>query len=168
MRIVLIGMMGAGKSKLGKKLARDLGYTFIDSDEEITHSEGMSINDIFQSKGEAYFRQCEQFFLENLDYKHVVLSVGGGFPCFEGRMDALNAYGTTIYLKHSPEFLYSRLIDNRKERPLIRDMEGDELKQYLRELLVEREPYYLQANYCLDRPLQTVQHIIDLLHLQKR
>ncbi len=168
MRIVLIGMMGAGKSKLGKKLAHDLACSFVDSDKEIERLEGQTIAEIFKTKGEAYFRECERKLLSSLEgYDALILSVGGGFPCFNGMMNALNSFGTTIYLNHTPEFLFSRLLNNRSERPLIKDLEPEELKDYLKDLLTAREAYYLKAHYRIDRAQQTPKKVIDLLGLQK-
>jgi shikimate kinase len=141
--------MGAGKSTVGKKLASRINYKFIDTDHYIAEKEGMSIPDIFRYKGEAHFRKAEHEVLVNLaEYEdNLVISTGGGAPCFMNNMDFMNSSGITVYLKMDPEELFHRLSGTKKKnRPLIQDKSPEELHIYIIEKLAEREPFYCRSN----------------------
>ena len=92
-------MPGSGKSSWGKKLANALQYSFVDLDKLIEQREELSIEEIFNEKGEEYFRNLEQkYLLETVVMNHVVISCGGGTPCYHNNMDLINANGISFYL----------------------------------------------------------------------
>lgn len=164
MRIFLIGFMGSGKSTVGKRLALRLKYSFIDMDRVIAKESGMPINRIFDEKGEDEFRRMEhELILKISQMENVVVSTGGGVPCFHDNMDIINKYGISIYLKMTPEDLLNRLKGSKYERPLIRDLSTAELAEYISEKLKEREPLYLKSKYVFDGKEPDIPGIIDLI-----
>lgn len=168
-RIILVGFMGAGKSKLGKGLARKLNIPFFDTDEMIEEIEQMSIEQLFRSKGEAYFRGLEKQVIEEMKVRtEFVLSVGGGLPCYGNLIDELNALGTTIYLKHSPGILQQRLRNNKQNRPLLINLSDEEMSEFITNKLKEREMYYLKSQLVLKTEEQSTNKIIHHLHLHQK
>jgi shikimate kinase len=150
-RIFLIGFMGSGKSTLGAKLARLVGYQFIDMDHMIEETAEMSIPEIFNDHGEEVFRKWEYDILNELCRREkLVISTGGGAPCHSNMMDLMNTHGTTIYLKLSPETLKTRLIQSSTERPLIMGKSEPELLDFIKSLLEKRELFYKRAAYIVD------------------
>jgi shikimate kinase len=152
MIVILIGYMASGKSTLGKILAKKLDYKFIDLDDYIEHEERMLVKDIFKSKGELYFRKAETIYLNNIINKEndVVLSVGGGTPCYGNNTDAILQadHVTSFYLKASLNYLVDRLKTKKSKRPLLSHLKTeDELKEFIGKHLFERSPYYDRANH---------------------
>lgn len=146
MIIFLIGFMGSGKTTIGKKLAKKLKFEFIDLDSLIEQNEQSTVAEIFESKGEAYFREAEHKTLIELCSKsRTVISCGGGTPCFFDAIGLMNKVGVTVYLKLSAEAIYSRLHLAKSKRPLLKNMHGDDLKNFINLKLEEREPYYSKA-----------------------
>lgn len=138
--------MGAGKTTTGRRLAARLGYAFTDVDILVEAEEQLTIPGIFAQKGEAYFREKEASVLRNIaSRENTVVSTGGGLPCFGDNMAWMNANGITVYLRLSPEALHQRLLHAREERPLIKEKSRDELLEYIRITLIEREHYYQQS-----------------------
>lgn len=155
-RVILIGFMGAGKTTLGKKVAKKMNLPFIDSDRHIEDYYQKSIGEIFTENGESFFRTLETEFIESLSEKgEFVLATGGGMPCFGKNMELLNALGTTFYLERSPKELATRLFNAKSRRPLIDGMEKEELISFIEERLALREEYYKSANVILSREVQT-------------
>lgn len=149
--IFLIGFMGSGKTTFGKKLAKELGYTFVDSDVYIEEQEKMSISDIFNQKGETYFRKIEQEAIETLSHQvHAVVATGGGAPCFHDNISLMNAVGLTCYLQLSPKKLALRLRGNSNDRPLVASKDDNELLLFIEEKLKDRKLFYQQAQYIVD------------------
>ena len=147
-RLILIGFMGAGKTTLGRALAKELGLTFIDLDNYIELRRCKSINRIFEESGEDGFRTIERNLLHEVcEFENVVISAGGGTPCFFDKIDYMNAQGTTIYLQVSNERLLERLRIAKSRRPLLKDKNDEEIKAFIEEQLARREKYYLQADY---------------------
>lgn len=143
--VILIGFMGAGKTSLGKAVSKLLHVPFLDTDDLIVQAEGMSINEIFASKGEAYFRSLETETVRKLAERNgrFVLSVGGGLPLRAENRPLLHEAGCVIYLKVGIETLKKRLAKDTK-RPILH--QGDEsLEEKIRRILSEREPWYLEA-----------------------
>jgi shikimate kinase len=164
MRIFLIGFMGSGKTTVGKRIALRLNYSFIDMDRVIENEAGMPINRIFDEKGEDEFRRIEhELVLKISKMKKVVVSTGGGVPCFFDNMEIINNNGISIYLKMTPEDLLKRLKGSKYERPLIRDLSTAELADYITEKLREREPYYLRSKHVVDGTELNIPGIIDLV-----
>ena len=138
--------MGSGKSFWGRRLAERMDMPMIDLDTLIEQEEERSIPEIFATSGEAYFRRWEASYLrQTADIPRLILSTGGGTPCFSGNMDWMNATGLTIYLKVSAEDLFERLSRGRAGRPLIKDLNDRELRVFIEQKLAEREPFYQQA-----------------------
>src|SRR5215468_6634538 len=116
--VVLVGFMGAGKSSVGRILARRLGRCFVETDDMIVAKEGASIPEIFARQGEAYFRAAEEEALALLALKSSdVIATGGGVPCREGRPAALRALGTVVWLSGDFDTLYRRALAH-GERPM--------------------------------------------------
>lgn len=150
-RIILIGYMGAGKTTIGKVLAREMGMEFYDLDNYIEDRFHQKIPDIFAEKGEEGFREIERKMLHEVaEFEDVIISCGGGTPCFFDNIDYLNQQGDVVYLKATPEVLYKHLLMAKVERPLLKDKTPDELIAYITNHLKEREPYYTKAHYTLD------------------
>lgn len=172
-RIILIGFMGAGKSTLGKKVAKKMEIPFIDSDHEIEKRHQKTIGEIFAEHGESFFRNLETEFIHSLeDKEEFVLATGGGLPCFGKNMELLNRLGTTFYLERSAKELANRLVNAKTPRPLIEGLEQDELILFIEDKLSLREEYYRAASVILGREEQTVEGITEFAnllhpHLQK-
>lgn len=150
--IVLIGFMASGKSSQGKKLARKLQLGFTDLDTVIEQREKKSITQLFAEKGEVYFRVLETEVLkEVLQNRNQVISLGGGTVCHSNNMAMVNASGTSIYLKKSEAQLLGRLRQNKEGRPLVANLNDEELKSFIAKKLKERAPYYEQAHLILEK-----------------
>ncbi len=150
-RIFLIGFMGSGKSTLGSKLARIIGYDFVDMDHLIEETAGMTIPGIFKEHGEPVFRKWEHDILWELcEQTNVVVSTGGGAPCHNDMIRIMNNHGATIYIRLAPEALKDRLLMSKSERPLIKGKTEEELLEFITTLLAQREIYYQQAMYIVD------------------
>ena len=143
--IILVGFMGSGKTTFGKELAEKLNYRFIDTDQEIEQLVGMSIDTLFKTKGEAYFRQLERQYLREVKLNNTVLSTGGGMPCYYDNMEYLNKIGVTVYLEYSSEELFNRLKEDQSNRPLLQNQSEEEMFKTIETLLAKRKPYYLKA-----------------------
>ena len=150
-RIFLIGFMGSGKTTLGSRLARKMGYDFVDMDQLIEETAGMSVQEIFTEHGEKVFRKWEHdILLELTQRKKIVVSTGGGAPCYGDMMSIMKSAGQTVYIKLSPEALKDRLTHSKTKRPLIKGKSGEELMEFISTLLEEREAYYNQAKFIID------------------
>ena len=150
-RIILIGYMGAGKTTVGKALAKELGIIFYDLDWYIENRMRKSIAQIFEERGEEGFRKIEYNMLHEVaEFENVIISCGGGTPCFFDNMDYLNQQGQVVYLKADPEVLYKHLAMSKNDRPLLRGKGHEQLITFIREQLEKREPYYTKARYILD------------------
>ncbi len=167
-RIILIGFMGAGKTTVGRQLALALGLQFYDLDWYIEMRYHQKVSEIFAQHGEAYFRDLERRMLHEVaEFEDVVVSCGGGTPCFGDNMQYMNQQAETVYLKLEPEVLAMHLSMGRTVRPLILGKSGDELLQYIRDALAQREPFYRQAKHTVDVSLmdnfEKISITIDLL-----
>lgn len=150
-RIILIGYMGAGKTTVGKALAADLGVIFYDLDWFITTRYRRSVPEIFAERGEEGFRELEHRMLhEAAEFENIVLSCGGGTPCFFDNMKYMNSLAETIYLKATPDVLAMHLRMGKGKRPLLEGKSPEDLEAYIQEMLLKREPYYTQAKHTLD------------------
>jgi len=170
MNIVLFGYMASGKTLIGKVLAKKLGYKFIDLDDYIVEKERMIINDIFKSKTEIYFRKAESFYLSEviINNDKLVLSLGGGTPCYGNNMNLLlNSKNTkTIYLKATIKTLVKRLTNEKSKRPLISHLESENmLTEFVGKHMFERSHYYNQANLTVFTDNKTKQEIVETIIL---
>lgn len=150
-RIILIGYMGAGKTTVGKALAKELGVPFYDLDWYIESRMHKTVAQIFAEKGEEGFRKIEHNMLHEIaEFEDVIVSCGGGTPCFFDNIDYMNQQGPVIYLKADSEVLYKHLVMSKNDRPLLRGKSPEELITFIREQLEKREPFYSKAKYTLD------------------
>ena len=150
-RIILIGYMGAGKTTIGKALSKELGITFYDLDWYIESRMRKTVSEIFAERGEEGFRKIEYNMLHEVaEFEDVIISCGGGTPCFFDNMDYLNQQGQVVYLKAEPEVLYKHLLMAKVERPLLKGKSEEELLKFIKEQLDKREPFYTKARYTLD------------------
>ena len=150
-RIILIGYMGAGKTTIGRALAKELGLDFYDLDWYIENRRRKKIPQIFEELGEEGFRKIEHNMLHEVaEFEDVVISCGGGTPCFFDNIDYMNQQAQVVYLHCTPEVLHGHLLMGRIERPLIKGKSPDELIIFIKEQLSAREPYYKKAQYILD------------------
>lgn len=150
--IFLIGFMASGKTYLGKKVSEALHFPFADMDDEIVAQEKKTINQIFEEEGEEGFRRIERRVLESFVSSAetikspLIISTGGGVPCFFDNMDLMKENGLTIFIHPSPENLTERLAGEKEERPLIREKSTDEILDFVREKLSERMKFYRKAD----------------------
>lgn len=163
MKIILLGYMGSGKSTIGKKLAKITSSNYIDLDDYISDKENSTIKNIFKYKGEIYFRKKETTYLHGLlkSNENFVLSLGGGTPCYGENMDLISKNGKSFYLKASINELYDRLKTRKSERPLIKNIATDDLKEFIAKHLFERSPFYEKANHSLLVDGKSVDEIVD-------
>lgn len=151
LRIILIGYMGSGKTTIGRALSKELNIPFYDLDWYIGSRMRKTVKQIFDEKGENGFRKIEQSMLHEVaEFENVILSCGGGTPCFFDNMDYMNAQGETIYLKATPDVLYGHLKMGKSVRPLLLDKTPEEVSLFVRKQLQEREPFYTKAKHTLD------------------
>jgi len=145
--LVLVGLMGAGKSSIGRRLATRLGLPFVDADSEIERAAGLSIPEIFDKFGESYFRDGERRVIRRLlAGPRLVLATGGGAFMNDETRDAIRARGVSIWLKAELDTLVRRCA-KRDDRPLLR--QGDP-RAVLERLMEQRHPVYAQADLTVD------------------
>jgi len=156
--------MGSGKSTVAKNLAKQLSFSFVDTDNEIETLFAMKITEIFKEFGENEFRKKEnEILLKLLQYENQVIATGGGLPCFYNNMELINESGLSIYLKAEPAFLTSRLKIKKKNRPLITDLDEDDLTKYLNNLLQKRETFYNQAQIVVEAKSIKVKELAKMI-----
>jgi shikimate kinase len=156
--IALVGYMGSGKSKYGRKLAAQFEVPFIDLDHQIAEAAGMTISEFMSVKGELAFRKLEQStlhqVLDQIQDQPAVLSVGGGTPCYYDNMERIRANCLTVYLFGSAGLLAARLADNRDHRPLLAHLSASDLPEFVAKHLFERQYFYGMAH--LHVPIQKI------------
>lgn len=146
-RVYLVGFMGCGKSTAGKRLAKRLGYRFIDLDKQIEAQYKTSIPQLFEQYDEHAFRLLEQKALQQTySTEKTVIATGGGTPCFFDNMDFMLNSGLVIYIHIPPKGLSDRLKHTKKKRPLISQVGAEELTRHISEKLDERKDYYEKAH----------------------
>ncbi len=150
-RIILIGYMGAGKTTIGRALAKELGVTFYDLDWYIESRHHKTVAQLFAEQGEEAFRKIEHNLLHEVaEFEDVVISCGGGTPCFFDNMDYMNAQGQVVYLKADTQVLIQHLSMARTERPLLKGKSPEELQVFINEQVHARETFYKKARYTFD------------------
>ena len=143
--------MGSGKTTVGRALAKEIGMPFYDLDWYIESRMRKKISQIFAERGEEGFRKIECNMLHEVaEFEDVVISCGGGTPCFFDNIDYLNQQAQVIYLKATPEVLHKHLLMGKGDRPLLKGKSPEQLIQFIREQLEKREPFYAKARYTLD------------------
>ena len=155
--------MGAGKTTIGKALAKELGVSFYDLDWYIETRMRRTVKQIFDSEGEEGFRRIEHNMLHEVaEFENVVLSCGGGTPCFFDNIDYMNRQGQVVYLKASPEVLYAHLRMGKSVRPLLLDKTPEQVRTFIVEQLAYREQFYSKARHTLDINLLDNRDKIDV------
>ena len=146
--IVLTGLMGSGKTTVGKLLTKKIkGYTLVDVDDVLQDLEGITITEIFETKGEEYFRNLEKEVISELaQEENLIISLGGGAYEDSETRDNLAENGVVFYLKAGADTLYDRIKDD-NSRPLLA---CEDPKSKLEELLTKREPNYLKSDYVIE------------------
>ena len=163
MKIFLIGFMGSGKTFWGTRLSLKLNIPFFDLDEKITESTGMSINEIFAKEGEEFFRQAEKNILHTITETHetFVMACGGGTPCYFNNIDYMNRAGTTVWISTSIEKLFERLIKERSDRPLLKNLTDDQVKSFIIKKFSDRKIFYEQADVVIDDDSVNVDNLVE-------
>ncbi len=169
-KIILLGYMGSGKSTIANRLSKSTGIPFVDLDKSIEERVNLSINEIFEQKGEIYFRKLEhEIFVELLKAPgNLIISLGGGAPCYSNNHELLNGdHVISIYLKASVDTLFERLASNVSKRPILAAMNEDEMREFIAKHLFDRSFYYNHAQYkvSVDHKTkdQAVEDILEIL-----
>lgn len=149
--IILIGYMGSGKSTIGRKLSQRLGLNFLDTDIYIENRFRRRIIDLFDDWGEDIFRKREHVITEEIvGIQDVVISTGGGLPCYHNNMDILLSEGITVYLYVNNPTLVKRLELCKRTRPTVANRSGQDLIDFVEESITLRAPIYQRAHFCVD------------------
>lgn len=169
-KIVLVGYMASGKTEIGKLLSKKLDLPFFDLDQLIENELSKTINQIFEEKGEIFFRKKEhEVFKSKINSNEsFVLSLGGGTPCYANNHEFLQKEDViSIYLKGNIATLIDRIKINKAKRPLLKDLEDDELTEYVAKHLFDRSFYYNQCKYVISiddkSPFDAVEEIQKIL-----
>ena len=165
MIVFLVGYMGCGKTTIGRRLARRLGYDFSDTDDRIEKQEGADVCDIFHYAGEEYFRKAERGMLEQLIASGDDLVVStGGLPVWADNMARMNGAGLTVYIRRSAEQITARLSPHgRWKRPKLRGLDDRELVEFMSRNMAEREPFYGQAALTIDGGAMSDDEILEFI-----
>ena len=169
MIISRIGYMGSGKSHIAKLLSDRLGIKLIDLDKEISKKNKMTIAEMFQKKGEIFFRRQERALLEQIiaTEDSCILSLGGGTPAYYNNMELINQNSESIFLRTSIKNLTERLLKQKHKRPLIANISDQDLPEFIAKHLFERNIFYNKAKYTVNTddktPEMVVEELCDLL-----
>lgn len=169
MEIVLLGYMASGKSTIGKHISDKMNLNFIDLDAYIEKKENKSISDIFSSKGEIYFRKQEGIYLKEIlsAKSNYVLALGGGTPCYGANLEHIKkSSAKSIYLKANIPFLVKRLENEKSKRPLIANLNNNDLIEYIGKHLFERAPFYEQATFKVVIDHKTIDEVVKEITTQ--
>ena len=169
--IFLIGMPGAGKTTIGRKLAATLQKSFLDMDEYIEEKYQQDVRQIFSEKGEAFFREAEATALREVaaQANGAVVATGGGTPCFLGNMNFMNEAGVTVYIKVPEGALAERLSGkNRDQRPLLAGKTSIEIKQFVTVTLASRLQFYQKAQITYQNASRNISELIRLIQVMEK
>ncbi|QBA63676.1 shikimate kinase [Muriicola soli] len=169
MLIALLGYMGSGKSVVGKALAKSLNHPFLDLDSYMEEEMNSTIPEIFEQRGELFFRKKEHEFLRKVldSNENMVLSTGGGTPCYSGNMELLlQATSNVFYLQLSVDGLTKRLSGEMGHRPLISHLPKEELADYIGKHIFERQVFYNRATHTIKCDGKTVAEIVKMISAQ--
>ncbi|TDX00703.1 shikimate kinase [Dinghuibacter silviterrae] len=165
----LNGFMGSGKSYWGRRWATAFDLEFHDLDDVIERQEGMTISELFKTKGEPAFRRIERDALARMCSKsNAIIACGGGTPCFHDNMKRMSRAGITIWLKTPLEALVERLLPELGHRPVIAHTNADTLAGFIEGKLAEREPFYHRCVYHFYTPYLTDENFKKILDKCKR
>jgi len=158
--------MGSGKTTVGRRLAKKIDFQFIDVDIFIENRYRKTVSEIFFLPNEETFRIIEHKALEELSrFENVVVSTGGGAPCFHNNMELMNKSGLTVYLKVAPEELMKRLKNGQNKRPLLKGKTSEEMLSFIIENISKRNLYYSQADLILNADTNNIDQILNNLIL---
>lgn len=150
-RFFIIGYMGCGKTHFGRKLAQKLHLRHIDLDHFIENRYHKSVSELFKIEGEESFRNKEHACLKEVsDYENVVISTGGGTPCYHNNLEYMKGKGEILFIHLPIDILCERLLKSKNKRPLIENKNNQSLKTYIENSLTQRMPYYLQADTIIE------------------
>ena len=163
-RIFIIGYMCSGKSSISRKLASRLGYNSFDTDDLFEEKYHVSVNDFFEKYGEDYFRKFEAEILRKTgDLRKVVISTGGGTPCYYDNMKWMKDNGMTVFIKVSPTTAYNRLVTAKRKRPLVNGKTSEELMRYIETHYGSRLSYYEQAELTVKGENFNIEKLLEIL-----
>lgn len=161
MKIYLMGYMGSGKTTVGGMLAEQMKLEFVDFDRYVEKESGKTIAEIFDTLGEVKFREMEHECLKKLLPKSdVVISLGGGTPCFHNNIELINKNGISIFLDEDVRSLTKRLAPAKDNRPLIGNLNEKELELFIETNLAKRLPIYNQAHISVNTRDQTADSVV--------
>ncbi|HEY5774046.1 MAG TPA: shikimate kinase [Chitinophagaceae bacterium] len=165
MKIFLIGFMGSGKSYWGRKLSEKLRLPFFDLDEQIESNEGKKITQIFAEEGEEYFRLLEKDTLHIIAESHdsFIMATGGGTPCYFNNIDFMNKTGTAVWINTPIDLLHERLIKDKADRPLIKNLDDAQLRSFIIKKFSDRKIYYEQAEMVVEEDEKSIEKIVEKL-----
>ena len=167
MKIFLIGFMGSGKTHYGRLLSEKLGLPFFDLDEQISSHVGKPIVEYFEQDGEEAFRLTEKDLLHIITESHdsFIMACGGGSPCYFNNIDYMNQEGTTVWINTPTDIIFERLVKEKENRPLIRNLSDDRLRWFIHKKFADRRIYYEQAEVKIeDEPLEMERLIEKIFH----
>ena len=169
--IILIGYMCVGKTTIGKELAKRRGQMFYDLDWYIEERFRKRVPQIFAEEGEEAFRKKERNMLHEVaEFENVVVSCGGGTPCFFDNIDYMNQAAEVIYLKASPETILSHLKISKGKRPLLEGMSPEELQTFVTDQIQTREDFYLRARHVVDVDVldsaEKINRLVELIEIE--
>lgn len=162
MIISLIGYMGSGKSHISKILSDKINFKLIDLDKEISWRNKLTIPEIFEKKGEIYFRKLERETLEEIlaTRENIVLSLGGGTPVYYNNLEIINHNSKSIFLRASISTLVERLSKQKEKRPLIAKITDEDLPEFIAKHLFERNIFYSKAQFSISTDNKTPEDIV--------
>jgi shikimate kinase len=168
MNIYIVGYPCCGKTSLGKKIAKKIGYNFVDLDHLFEEEYKITIPDFFEKYSEEAFRMCERKILHSTtSLKNTIIATGGGTPCYFDNMEFINKNGTSIYLQRCVGFLTERLKNTKQNRPLLQNISTEEMPLYIEKQLSSREAYYLKSHIVtsLQSPIKIVELIKETINI---
>jgi shikimate kinase len=163
MKIFLIGFMGSGKSYWGRRLSEKLMLPFFDLDEQVESNEGKSITQVFAEQGEEYFRMLEKDTLHIISESHdsFIMATGGGTPCYFNNIEFMKKNGTVVWISTPVDLLFERLLKEKDKRPLIKDLDDDQLKRFIIKKFSDRKIYYEQADIMVEEEEKNIDKIVE-------
>jgi len=155
--------MGSGKTHWGRLLSQKLGIPFFDLDEQVAEHAGQSIPEIFATEGEEQFRLKEKDILHIITESHesFVMACGGGSPCYFNNIEYMNEAGSTVWINTPLDVLFDRLVKEKAERPLIKELADDQLRNFIYKKFADRKIYYEQADMIVDEEPMELDHLVN-------